>query len=98
PIKRVRLFLLVEPQRGTLLPFRSVGGEHRDDVIDAARDATAEVPGLEPRRDRVRDDDFRQRIGQRAFEAVANLDPDTFLVRRDEEQDAVVLRLLAELP
>ena len=43
---------------GPLLPFRRIGGEHRDDVVDAALDAAAEIAGLEARRDRVGDDDL----------------------------------------
>ena len=44
------------------------------------------------------DDDLGQRIRQRAFEAVADLDAHLALLGRDEEQRAVVLPLLAELP
>ncbi len=54
-------------------------------------DAAAEIAGLEARRDRVGDDDLRQRVGQRAFEAVADLDAHLALVRRDQQQHAVVL-------
>ena len=42
--------------------------------------------------------DGRQRVGQRAFEPVADFDADAMFVGRDEQQDAVVLGLLAELP
>ena len=41
---------------------------------------------------------LRQRVGQRAFEPVADLDAHPLLVRRDQQQHAVVLGLLAELP
>ena len=39
------------------LPFRRIGGERGDDVVDAARHAAVEIAGLEPRRDGVGDDD-----------------------------------------
>src|SRR5206468_3264362 len=39
--------LSVEAQRRALLPFRAVGGQDRDDVIDAARDPAAEITGLQ---------------------------------------------------
>ena len=41
---------------------------------------------------------LRQRVGQRAFKPIADLDAHPPLVRRDQQQHAVVLRLLAELP
>ncbi len=41
---------------------------------------------------------FDKRVGQRAFEAVADLDAHLVLVRRDQQQHAVVLVLLAKLP
>ena len=53
---------------------------------------------LEARRHGAGDDHRRQRIGQRAFEAVADLDAHFVLGRRDEEQHAVVLLGFAELP
>ena len=88
----------IEPQVGPRFPFRGVGGQHGDDVVDAAGDAVAEIARLEPRRDGVGDDHLRQRVGQRAFEAVADLDPHATLVRRHQQQDAVVLVRLAQLP
>ena len=41
---------------------------------------------------------FDKRVGQRALEAIADLDAHAPLVRRDQQQHAVVLRFLAELP
>ena len=52
-----------------------------------------EIAGLEARRDRVGDDHLRQGIGQRALEPVADLDAHAPLVRRDQQQHAVVLAL-----
>ena len=49
-----------------------------------------EVAGLEARRDRVGDDDLGQGVGQRALEPVADLDPHPPLVRRHQQQHAVV--------
>ena len=89
---------MVQPQLGALLPLRCVRGEDGDDVIDASRDAVAEIAGLEAGRDRVGDNDLCQRIGQRAFETVADLDANPPLLRRDQQQHAVVLCLLAKLP
>ena len=89
---------VVETQRWPLLPLGRVGGQNGYDVVDPAGDTAAEVAGLETRRYRIGDDDFRQRVGQRALEAVADLDSHPVLVRRDEQQHTVVLVLLAELP
>ena len=98
PNYRIGALLMVESQRRTLLPFRGVGGQYRDDVIDAARDPAAEIAGLEARRDGVGDDDLRQRVGERSLETVADFDAHLVLVGRDEQKHAVVLRLFAELP
>ena len=98
PVRRAAVGLAIEPQLGPRFPFRRIGRQHGDDVVDAARDAVTEIAGLEPRRDGVGDDDLRQRVGQRAFEAIADLDPHAMLVRRHQQQDAVVLVRLAQLP
>src|SRR5262249_19052032 len=93
----VRL-LIVEPQRRTLLPFRSVGCQDGNDVVDAARNAFAEIAGLEARRHRVGYDHLRQRVGQGAFQAVADFDAYSALVRCNEQQYAVVFLLFPEPP
>ena len=64
------------------LQFLGVAGQHPDDVVDAARDAAGEIVGPEARHDRVLDDAARDRVGQRAFEAIADLDAHLALVRR----------------
>ena len=80
------------------LPFGRVGGERGDDVVDAAGDAAVEISGLESRRDRVGNDDAGDRVGQRALEAVADLDAHPPLLRRDQKESAVVLFRLAKFP
>ena len=80
------------------MPFGSVGRQNSDDVINAARDAAGKISGLEAWRDGVRDDDFRERIGEGPLQPVTHLDANSPLVRRDQEHHAVVLALLAELP
>ncbi len=83
---------------GALLPFLGVAGEHLGDVVDPARDPAGKIVGAEPRQDRIVDDETRHQVGQRAFEAVADLDADLALVRRHDQQHAVVLVLLSDLP
>src|SRR5262249_60861346 len=41
--------LMVDAQRRRLRPVGGIGREHRDDVIDAARDPAVKVAGLETR-------------------------------------------------
>jgi len=98
PVDRVLTGLAVDPERRALLPLGGVGGQHRDDVVDAARDAVTVVAGLEARRHGVGNDHFRECVGQRAFQAIADFDSDALFVGRNQQQDAVVLRLFAELP
>ncbi len=83
---------------GLRLPLGRVGRERGDDVVDAPRHAAVEVAGLEAGRDGVGDDQARDGVGQRALEAVADLDAHPPFLRRDQEQGAVVLLSLAELP
>ena len=64
----------------------------------AAVDAAGEILGAEARQDGVLDDQPRHRVGELAFEAVADLDPHPPLVRRDDQHRAGVLALLADAP
>ena len=86
------------PQLRRLLPFRGIGGQRGDGVVDAARNAAVEIARLEARRDGIGDDDLADRVGQRAFEAIADLEAHLVLLGGDEKQQAVVLLRLAELP
>ena len=89
---------VLRPKLRPLLPFRRIGGQHRDDVVDAARNAAVEIARLEARRDGVGDDDLGGRVGQRSLEPIADLDAHPVFVGRDEKQHAVVLLRFAEPP
>ena len=80
------------------LPLGRIGGQRGDDVVDAAGDAAVEVAGLESRRNRIGNDDAGDRVGQRALETVADLDAHPTLLRRDQEENAVVLGRFAQFP
>src|ERR1700722_3433982 len=90
--------MLLRPQLRRLLPFRGIGRQRSDRIVDAARNAAVEIAGLEAGRDGVGDDDLADRVGQRAFEAIADLEAHLVFLRSDEKQQAVVLLRLAELP
>ena len=72
--------------------------ELRDDRVDAVRDALVVVAGLELRRHHVADDAARRDVGQRAFETVTDFDAHLAVLRHDDDQHAVVLAFLPELP
>ena len=80
------------------LEILRVAGENLHEVVDAALDAAGEIAGAKARQDGVVDDQARHRVGQRALEPVADLDPHLALVGRDDQQRAVVLALLADAP
>jgi hypothetical protein len=61
-------------------------------------DAARKITGLKAWNDGARNNHRRQSVGQRAFEAVANLDAHFVFVRRNEKKNAVVLLRLAEFP
>ena len=63
-----------------------------------ARMPAAKSPRAELRQDRVLDDELRHGVGHDRLEPAADLDAHLALVRRDDEQDAVVLALLADAP
>ncbi len=72
--------------------------DHAHDAIDAGADAVVVIAALERGRDVLLDDPVGGRIGQRAFEAVADLDAHLAVVQRHEQQHAVVDLAAAELP
>src|SRR5262245_15744460 len=96
--QRAPVYGRFRPLGGALLPFGSVAGEHAGDVVDAAVDAAGKVVGTKARDDCVLDDEPRDRVGERAFEPVADLDAHLALVRRHDQHHAVVLVLLADTP
>ena len=61
-------------------------------------DAGGELALREQRRDGLADDAPRRDVGEHAFEAVADFDAHALVVLGDDEDRAVVLALLADLP
>src|SRR5262245_16853363 len=82
----------------TLFPFVRIDRHRLDDVVDAAIDATGKIVGAETRDDRILDDEPGNRVSERSFEAITDLDADFALVRRHDQQGAGVFVLLADLP
>src|SRR6476646_8421554 len=98
PICRIGALLTVKPKRWSLLPIRGISGQYSDDVIDAARNAPAEIAGFEAWRNSVGYDYFRQCVCERALKPITDLDADPPLVRRNDQQHAIIFGLLATLP
>jgi uncharacterized peroxidase-related enzyme len=89
---------LVGPLGRACLPLLGIASEHADDIIDPAGDTPGEIPFTKARRNRVRDDEARHRIGERPLKPVPDLDAHLALIRRHDQEDAVVLVLLSDLP
>lgn len=83
---------------GPLLPLLGVEREDLNDVVDPACHAATVITGLEARKYRVFDDEFRHRVGEVAFQAVTDLDAHFAFVRRNDQQGAAVLFFLTNLP
>src|SRR5205814_614523 len=67
--------------------------------FDGARlHARVVIAGAELRDDHVFDDELARGVRQRAFEAVTDFDPQLALVRRHDENRAVVLAFLPDAP
>jgi hypothetical protein len=90
-------FVLVWAARAPL-PIGRAAGQHLRDVADARGRGAVELARAQRRNEVVLDDELGDRIGQRAFEAVADLDAHFAVVGRDQQQDAVVLGRLAQSP
>src|SRR5690349_6550403 len=71
---------------------------HAHDAIGPRADAAVEVALLEARHDVVLDDPLSDRVGKDALEAVADFYMELAVVLGDDEEDAVVDALAAELP
>src|SRR4051794_9993553 len=72
--------------------------ELADHRVDAIGHAFVEIARLELRRDHVANDATRRHVGQRPFETVADFDSKLAILRRNDEENAVVLAFLPELP
>ena len=72
--------------------------DQADHPVDAGRDATGEIAGLEFRRDVLIDDAVGNDIAQHALEPVADLDAQMPVILGDDEQRAIVDLLAPDLP
>jgi len=88
----------IRPLRRLSVPFLRIPAEHADDVVDSADDPAREIAGAKARHDRVLDDQARDCVRQRAFDAVADLDAYFAFVRCNDQQGAVIFAFLADLP
>src|SRR5215831_10554517 len=90
--------LVVRPLFGARLPFLGIDRHRLDDVIDPATDAAGEIVDPKTRNYGVLYDKLGDRVGERAFEAVADLDAHLAFVRRHDKQRAGILLFLSDLP
>ena len=88
---------LVRPSRA-LLDLRGVTEQHVLDVAHAGADARRKVAPAELGQDGVLDDEARHGVGHHRLQPAADLDAHLALVGRHDQQDAVVLALLADAP
>src|SRR6185369_15921570 len=65
---------------------------------DAGFDAAGEIAVFETRRDLLLDNAVGDRVGQHAFESVADFDAQLAVFRRDDEDGAVIEAFFADLP
>src|ERR1022692_2502299 len=77
---------------------RRSGADDFDDPIDAGIDALRELTLLEIGRDGFADDSSRGHVGEHALETVGYFDAHAPVVFGDEEDRAVILPFLADLP
>src|SRR5689334_3861533 len=80
------------------LGVASMRAEPRDDRVAARDDAAGEVVDPEAGQDPLADHPAGEGVGHPAFEAIAHFDPHLMLVRRDDQQDAVVARTTSDTP
>src|SRR5262249_41748159 len=83
---------------GALFDRFGVAQQHVADVVHAGLDPGRKVAAPERRENAVLDDESCHRIGQLGLEPAADLDANFALLRSDDEDDAVVLVLLADAP
>ena len=85
-------------RRGSLLGLLQRRLELGDDRVAAGEDPARIVIGAEARQNLFLDDLVRQRVGHDRLQPVADLDPHPLLVGRDQQDDAIVRALLADVP
>ncbi len=82
-------------RRSVSLVFAFDRREHR---LHPCRQAAVEIAGPEPRRDFLVNDALAQRVGQDAFQSVADFDEQLVVLDKNEEHRPVVFALLPHLP
>ena len=70
----------------------------REDCLHPRRQAAVEIAGLETRRDLLVNDAFAKRIGQDAFQSVADFNEHLVVLDENEKHRPVVFALLPHLP
>jgi hypothetical protein len=88
----------IVPGSGARLDLRRIAGQRQRDITHAVLDTAREIAGAEARQDRIVDDDPRQGIGEDRLQSVADFDTDLALVRRDDQEHAIVELLGADAP
>ena len=75
---------------------KRIASQNLDDCLCAVENAGVEVAAAERRQNGLFDDDSALRVGERAFEAVTNLDANLVFLGRDDEQRSRVGALLPD--
>ena len=86
---------VIQTRAAAPLVFTLGRGDH---CLDTCRDRELTVSGTQAWGDHLFDDLLATRIRQRAFEAIANLNPDFAFVDKEKQNRAVVLALFPRLP
>ena len=86
---------LIQTRAARALIFTLGRGDHR---FNACHDCLLAIIGTQARGDHLFDDLLATRIGQRAFEAIANMDSDFPIVDEEKQNRAVILALFPGLP
>src|SRR5262245_13792780 len=83
---------------GARLHRFGVAEQHVTDVLHAGFDAGGEIAAPERRQDRILDDELAHGVGELGLQPAPDLDAHLALLGRYDQNYAVVLALLAELP
>src|SRR5690606_16977819 len=90
--------LLFATALGGAVAFQRLAAEHLQHGVDTGANAPGVIALAKGRGDQVVDNQRRLRIGESAFQAIADLDADLAFVAGDNQQRAVVPVLLTDAP